>query len=103
MPADAGIRSIEPGLRRWSASVSLRRLLLLMRFGMRRAEERRAIQDFLLKIFQVEVNHRSDVESDELRHDQPADDYQSKRPPRRAVGAITRGNRHCANHRCQRG
>ena len=52
-----------------------------------RAEEGRAVQHLLLELLEVEVDHRRDVERDELGDDQAADDDQAERPARGAVGA----------------
>ena len=43
------------------------------------AEERNAVQHLLLEIFQVEVNDWRDVQGDELRYHQAADDDQAQR------------------------
>jgi hypothetical protein len=47
------------------------------------AEERHAIQNILLAPFKSEIDHRRNIESDELGNDQSPDDYQSKGPSRR--------------------
>src|SRR6185295_7665957 len=61
------------------------------------AEERYAVEHSLLEPFQVEVDDRRDVQGDELRHDEPADDDQAERPARGAVGAEADRDRHGAD------
>src|SRR5262249_13888782 len=65
-------------------------------------EKRGAIQDLLLELFQLQVNHRSDVESDELGDEEPSHDDETQRPTRRAVGAITQSDRQRAKDRGER-
>src|SRR5512135_784127 len=67
------------------------------------AEERSAVQDFFLKLFEIEINHRGDEQGDELGHNQAADDDQTERAARRAVGAEAERDRNCAEHRRERG
>src|SRR6476646_2323567 len=54
-----------------------------------RAEEAGAVEHLLLEILQIQVNGRRDVQRDELRDDQSADDDQSQRAAARAVGTET--------------
>jgi len=54
-----------------------------------RAEEGEAIEHLFLELLEVQIDHGRDVERQELRHDQPADDHESERPARGAVGAVS--------------
>src|SRR5260370_33438229 len=66
-----------------------------------RAEERCAIQNLFLKLFEVKIDHRRDVERDELRDYQAADHYQPERSPRRTIRSIPERDRHRAKNRGQ--
>ena len=55
-----------------------------------------AVEYILLEPFQREINHGSDVESNELGNDETAYYDQAKRPARRAIGAVTQGKRDSA-------
>ena len=47
---------------------------------MSRPEEGKVIQDFLLELFEVKIDGRSDEKGDELRHNQPADHHEPQWP-----------------------
>src|SRR5882762_9623320 len=75
-----------------SLSITYRQIRWQLRAGFRvarqprlasRAEERCAIQNLFLKLFEIEINHRRDVKRDELRDYQAADYHQPQRSPRR--------------------
>src|SRR5438309_341684 len=68
-----------------------------------RTEERGAVEYLLLKLFEVKIDYRRDVERDELRNHQAADNHQPERPPRRTIRSVTQRDGHCAKHRRQRG
>ena len=59
-------------------------------------------QDLFLELFEVEINHRRDEKRDELGNDQAADDDQSQRPARSAVGAEAERDRQRAENRGER-
>ena len=61
------------------------------------AEERNAVEHVFLEPFQPEINHRRDVERDQLRNDQPADDDQAKRTARRSIRAVAERKWHRAH------
>ena len=44
----------------------------------RAAQERHAIEDMFLEPFQPEINHRRDVEGEQLRNDKAADDNETE-------------------------
>ena len=49
------------------------------------AQERDPVEHAFLEPFQREINHGRDVERDQLRNDQAADDDEPERPARRAI------------------
>src|ERR1700674_1408641 len=55
--------------------------------GMSRMEERRAVQNFLLELFEVQINDRRHIQRDELRAPQPANDPHPQRRAGSAVGS----------------
>ena len=57
------------------------------------AQKRNFVEHALLEPFEREVNHRCDVERDQLRNDQAADNDETKRATRRSIGAITERKR----------
>ena len=59
--------------------------------GVARAEEGRTIEHLLLEFLEVQVDYRSDVEREELRHDEATNHDQPERPTRSCVGPET----HC--------
>src|SRR5258705_12278121 len=61
---------------------------------MPRMEERRAVQYLILELLEVQIDHRSDIQSDELGYHQSADDDHTERPAGRPVGSVARGNGH---------
>ena len=46
------------------------------------AQEGHAIEDMLLEPFQPEIDHRSDVEGEQLRNDKAANDNETEWAPR---------------------
>src|SRR5258707_12710479 len=70
---------------------------------MTRAEELCAIQNLFLKLFEVKINHRRDVERDELGDHQAADNYEPERSPRGTIRAVAQSDRHRAKHSGQSG
>ena len=67
------------------------------------AQERHSVEHAFLEPFEREINHGGDVERDQLRNDQAADDDQPERPARRAIRAVTKRKRHRAHQGGQRG
>ena len=57
-------------------------------------EEGKSIQNLFLEQFQIQIDHRRDVERDELAHDEPAHDHQTQRPTASTVRAPTQRDRH---------
>ena len=66
------------------------------------AQERYVVEHALLEPFQRQINHGRDIERDQLRNDQAADNNQPERPARRAVGAKAERERQRAHQRRQR-
>src|SRR5262245_1918755 len=75
------------------------RWLLLGSSGL---EERGAIQNLLLKLLEIQVNHWRDIQRDELRNDESTNHYQSQRPPRRSIRSVSERDRNRTKHRRQR-
>src|SRR3982751_5690216 len=67
------------------------------------AEERHPIEDVFLERFEREINHRCDVEGDQLRDNEAANDDQAERAPRSSVSTVAESKRHSAHQRSQRG
>src|SRR5712691_12248386 len=65
---------------------------------MTRAEEGGSIQNLFLELFEVKINHGRDVERDELRNDQAADNYEAERAPRGTIRSVTQSDRHRTKH-----
>src|ERR1700754_1150302 len=68
-----------------------------------RTEEGSAVQHPFLKLFEVEINYRSDVKRYELRNDQAADDDQPEGPSRGAVSPVAERDWDCAEDGGERG
>src|SRR5712692_11695905 len=66
---------------------------------MTRAEEGCPIQNLFLELFEIKINHRRDVERDELGNHEAANNYEPKRAPRGTIRSITESDRHSAKHR----
>ena len=67
------------------------------------AQERNFVEDAFLEPFQRQVNHRRDIERDELRNNQAADDDQTERTARRTISAKAQRERQRAHQRGERG
>src|SRR6266516_7837435 len=68
---------------------------------MPRAEEGSTVQNRFLKLFQVKIDYRRDVERDELRDHESAHDYQTKWTAGRTIGAKAKRDGHRAKNRSQ--
>src|SRR4030095_3532266 len=66
------------------------------------AQKRYFVEHAFLEPFERQVNHRCDVERDELRNNQAADNDKTKRTTRRSIGAETEGKRKRAHQRGKR-
>src|SRR5580704_1986777 len=51
------------------------------------------------KPFKVQINHRSRVERQPLRHQKPADNGDTERLPQLGAGSLAKGDRHRAEQR----
>src|ERR1044071_8040837 len=65
---------------------------------MTRMKKRSSIQHSLLEPFEVQINHRSDVQSNELRCNQASDYHQTQRPSRGSVSTVPQRNRHSSDN-----
>ncbi len=81
----------------------MRRWIGLRGVVARVAEEGAAIENALLEIFEIEINRGRDVESDELRNDQAADDNESEWLTGRAVCAEAESDGQRAHERSESG
>src|SRR5689334_15634095 len=91
----------EVGRRGSHGSVLAVSLGFVMRMGT--AQEAHAIEHAFLKPLKRQINHRSDIESNQLRNYQPSDNHQPQRSTRRTVGAETESDRQRAHQRSERG
>src|SRR6476469_6972221 len=65
------------------------------------AQERNAVEDVFLDPFEGEINYGRNIESNQLRDDQAADDDKAERPTRRAIRAVAEGQRNGTHQRGQ--
>src|SRR4029434_5434565 len=66
------------------------------------AQKRYFVEHAFLEPFERQVNDRCDVERDELRNNQAADNDETKRTTRRSIGAETEGKRKRTHQRGKR-
>src|SRR4051812_38823100 len=68
-----------------------------------RTQEGHLVEHLFLELLQVEVDDRRDVEGDELRHHQTADDGETQGTARRSVRTVAQRDGQRADDRCHRG
>src|SRR3954451_21394170 len=63
-----------------------------------RTEKGRSIEHLLLELFHIEVNYGRDVQRNELRDNQAANNNQSQRPSRGTIGSVAERDWECTKH-----